>query len=251
METRVAAQRRKRVEQCRRLWRRRAPPAQLARLEAFAATLLGERAPAPEDRRQWAGRPTRSCFPGLEARPWHESARYPWLARLEREAGAVAAEGAALLAAGDRGDLEPGGGTFAYTGWRQLPLFLDGRPTRRAARCPRTVAALASLPFAGAAAFAWLPPGGRVETHCSDLNAKVVCHLALRAPRGCSLTVAGRRRAWKAGRTFVFDDTYPHSARNDGRGERLVLMIHAWHWGLSALEREWTQRLLGLKPIRP
>ena len=238
------------VKECRKKWSK-LPPRDGARLVEFADTLLGKQPPRISDKRQMAGKPSVYWFPGLEAKPWHDLADYPWVVELEKSAKFIAEEYAALRAGAGvsrvqetgREDLKPADWQqfmirrYDDAAWTDEPIGgSDAIMQTNRKGAPRTAELLDRLPISGNASFSVLAPGGRIETHCSDFNPKVICQFGVIIPENCSITVAGETRGWKAGKAIVFDDTYPHSVINDGPGIRVVLMMEAWHHSLTSLE---------------
>ena len=58
------------------------------------------------------------------------------------------------------------------------------------------------------------------------LNTDILrCHLCLKTNDNCGLTVGGETRHWEEGNIIIFDDSYEHSAYNDGDSERVVLLF--------------------------
>jgi aspartyl/asparaginyl beta-hydroxylase (cupin superfamily) len=70
------------------------------------------------------------------------------------------------------------------------------------------------------------------------MNARVIGHLPLIVPPGCSLRVGNETRAWREGEVMLFDDTIEHEAWNTSSDPRLVMIFDVWRPELSAEERE-------------
>lgn len=128
--------------------------------------------------------------------------------------------------------------------WKVFVFSVFGHPIgRNAARCPRTCALLAGIPGLRNALFSILAPGKRIPEHRGVYAGVLRYHLALKVPRGagaCAITVAGEERGWQEGRTLIFDDSFPHSVRNDTGEERVVLFAdfeRPLPWPLSAVNR--------------
>jgi aspartate beta-hydroxylase len=113
-----------------------------------------------------------------------------------------------------------------------------------AARCPRTMAALAELPLVHIprrspnVLFSLLKPGTHIPAHNGFVNTRLIAHLPLIVPPGCRLRVGNETRAWQEGRTWLFDDTIEHEAWNDSDQTRVVLLFEVWRPELSAAERQ-------------
>ncbi len=69
------------------------------------------------------------------------------------------------------------------------------------------------------------------------LNARLICHLPLIAPAGCSFRVGNDLRDWAEGQAWVFDDTINHEAWNRSELDRYILLFDIWRPELSAEER--------------
>jgi hypothetical protein len=79
-----------------------------------------------------------------------------------------------------------------------------------------------------------------LKTHVGSTNLRLRCHLGIAAPEngGAALTVGGSTFEWRKGEFVIFDDSYPHSARNRLGGDRTVFSIDIWHPGLTLVETE-------------
>ena len=88
------------------------------------------------------------------------------------------------------------------------------------------------------AMFSALAPRTRIPPHHGETNARVVVHLPLVVPPGCSYRVGFEERRWKVGEILAFDDSIEHEARNDGDELRVVLIFDVWNPLLSAGERD-------------
>lgn len=112
-------------------------------------------------------------------------------------------------------------------GWKVFVFRIFGRPVaRNAARCPRTAALLDAIPGLRNAMFSILAPGKHIPEHRGPYAGLLRLHLALKVPADaarCSITVAGEERGWREGQVMIFDDSHPHSVRNDTAEERVVL----------------------------
>jgi beta-hydroxylase len=125
---------------------------------------------------------------------------------------------------------------------------------RQAARCPATTTLLRSIPGLRNAMFSILAPGKAIPEHRGIYAGLLRYHLALKVPaaaQGCSVTVAGERRTWREGATLIFDDSFPHSVRNDTAEERVVLLadfVRPLPWPLSWMNCA-VLALLGHSPL--
>ncbi len=88
------------------------------------------------------------------------------------------------------------------------------------------------------AMFSALAPKSHIPPHNGETNARVVAHLPLIVPEGCSYRVGFDWRRWHVGETLIFDDTIEHEARNDSDELRVVLIFDLWNPLLLPAERE-------------
>jgi aspartyl/asparaginyl beta-hydroxylase (cupin superfamily) len=98
--------------------------------------------------------------------------------------------------------------------------------------------------FAPAAFFSSLTPGTRIAPHTGVTNTRLIVHLGLIVPDGCTFRVGNDTRVWKRGKAWVFDDTIEHEAMNAGNARRVVLIFDVWNPYLSAAERDLVCALL-------
>jgi aspartate beta-hydroxylase len=132
--------------------------------------------------------------------------------------------------------------------WTIFPLFRNQRKFENNCRlCPGTTKTIESLPLCnkvvGLAYFSVMAPGTRIKPHCGPVNTRIRYHLTLAHDEGAWMRVDTERRSWAPGECLVFDDSFEHEVQHHGRAPRAVLVVDCWHPGLSALEREWVERL--------
>lgn len=149
--------------------------------------------------------------------------------RIRDEAMQLHASGAfeAASAPGSAGHHDVGFRTFYKRGWRKFYLMWYAGPHRSAQRlCPTTVRLLDGIPGVRAAMFSVLPPGSELSLHSDPLACSLRYHLGLDTPgtADCYICVDGQAVTWRNGEDFVFDETYPHYARNDSDALRVILM---------------------------
>ncbi len=149
--------------------------------------------------------------------------------RIRDEAMQLHASGAfeAASAPGSAGHHDVGFRTFYKRGWRKFYLTWYADPHRSAERlCPTTVRLLEGMPGIRAAMFSVLPPGAELSMHSDPLACSLRYHLGLDTPgtANCYICVDGHVMPWRNGEDFVFDETYPHFARNDSNALRVILM---------------------------
>ena len=242
------------VEQALAPIRARHGIAVIARIEEAAGMCLGDVHIAWPHPLQ---RPTFMLIPGLEPKPWFEREEFGFLADIEQhtsvirdELRAVLADATALSPYVDMPDDAP-----AATVWRDLNrsarwssyhLFRHGeRVDAHCQRCPRTLAALESIPLmripehSPEAVFSFLQAGTHIPPHTGVMNGRLTVHLPLIVPADCgALKVGDEARTWTTGRCLIFDDSFAHEAWNDSGEDRAVLIFDIWDPRLSEAERE-------------
>jgi aspartate beta-hydroxylase len=199
--------------------------------------------------------------PRLPAIPFYDDALFPWMAELESRTDAIKAELRDMLARKGEAfvpyiQYRPGDPVNQWDklnhsrNWSGFHLYAHGEPVaEHLAQCPRTAEALAlvdTVEIAGLcpnAMFSALAPGAHIPPHTGETNARLVAHLPLVVPEGCSYRVGYDRRQWREGKCWVFDDTIEHEARNDSNQLRVILMFDVWNPLLSPAEREMAKAL--------
>jgi aspartyl/asparaginyl beta-hydroxylase (cupin superfamily) len=195
-------------------------------------------------------------FPELPNRQFYERAEFPWLTALEARTGDIRAELLSIIQDGGAQAFQPYVKTKAdrpirefgrlrdNPEWSAFYLIEGGRVVPEAvARCPATMAALASTPLCEtpgrtpSVLFSLLRPGARIPPHTGYTNARLICHLPLIVPPGCALRVGNETRPWVEGEALVFDDSIEHEAWNASGDLRVVLLFDIWRPELSAQER--------------
>jgi len=187
--------------------------------------------------------------PGLKSAPWHSRDWLPDVALLEVAAPDMRAELKALLQRGVGFQPFDEGEDYGFTPeniegqWNVFYVFLGCREVpEMATMCPKTAAALRTLPnLAMAAMFSALTPGTHLWAHCGPTNAVISLSMGLIVPPGCVIRVGTEERTWQEGVCLVFDDTYEHEVWNRGTGTRFIMLVDVWHPELTPIER----RVLG------
>ena len=194
--------------------------------------------------------------PRLPALTFYDDALFPWMRELESRTDVIKAELQEMLAS--RGEefvpyiqYKPGDPVIQWDklnhsrNWSGFHLYAHGQPVHEhLSQCPRTAEALAlvdSVEIAGLcpnAMFSALVPGAHIPPHTGETNARLVAHLPLVVPDGCTFRVGYDTRSWREGKCWVFDDTLEHEARNDSRQLRVILMFDVWNPLLSLAERD-------------
>jgi tetratricopeptide (TPR) repeat protein len=200
-------------------------------------------------------------FPGLPQTQFFERADFPWLDRVEAATADIRAELLAVLE--DEGAFAPyvqanpdlpaieRGGMHGNPAWSAFYLWRNGElVAENAARCPKTLAALADVPMtsvpgrAPTVLFSMMRPGAHIPPHTGILNTRLICHLPLIVPPGCSFRVGNETRQWEEGKAWVFDDTIEHEAWNRSGQTRVILLFEAWRPELTPKERTLVSAML-------
>lgn len=175
---------------------------------------------------------------GLRSIPVYPSDAFPWVAGLEAAHASILEEYQGLAV----DVLRPHPQDLAVRGrWNVAYLYSRGRTVKRNAdRCPKTIAALATIPgagIAGEAYFSIMVPGTYVRPHCGPTNARIRCHLCLTEARDCWIRIGEQKLQWHAGRCLIFDDSFEHEVSHDGDTPRAVLITDFWHPDLTDAEQ--------------
>lgn len=212
--------------------------ARSARFEEMLDILTGEK-------RIYYQQPSAIYFPQLPQRRFYERAEFDWASALEARTAAIGAELDAVMAMPDSFHPQraaparqlapgfPGPGDNPDLGF--FPLWENGEPvTEHIARCPDTFDLVRHTPLcdisprAPSIAFARLGAGGRLPAHNGMINARLICHLPLRASPGCGIRVGNEVRAWHIGQLLIFDDTIEHEMWNDSGEDLVTLRFDIW-----------------------
>jgi hypothetical protein len=128
--------------------------------------------------------------------------------------------------------------------WSAFYLWKSGELVpENAARCPRTMQAMADVPLGGirnrspSVLFSLLRPGARIPPHTGLVNTRLICHLPLIVPPACGFRVGNDTRTPVEGKAWVFDDTIEHEAWNGSNRARVILLFETWRPELSEEER--------------
>ncbi len=204
--------------------------------------------------------PTRFYYPELPNIQFYPREQFPWLDALEANTEAMIQELEGIL----QDDTtftpylkptpnvpsRPDYGLIDSMDWSASFLIRNGEETPVAARCPRTMAALAQAPLCRVKGwspdvmFSQLRPGAHIWPHSGVVNTRLVCHVPLVVPPGCYFRVGNDLRQWEKGKAWVFDDTIEHEARNDSDRTRVVLIFDIWRPELDEEERVLVTKLL-------
>jgi aspartate beta-hydroxylase len=194
-------------------------------------------------------------FPQLPAIPFFDRELFPWLPQLEAATDSIrqellhilraeSAEFAPYIQVPPEAPVNQWAQLNFSPAWSTHFFWRDGvRNDHNCERCPRTAALLAELPLAHQAGygptamFSALSPGAHIPAHTGSSNTRLIVHLPLLLPHGCSFRVGPETRAWRPGEAWVFDDTIEHEAWNHSDQIRIILIFDVWNPLLSEAER--------------
>ena len=193
-------------------------------------------------------------FPGLPQIQFYDRATFAWMDRVEAATADIRAELAEVLREDSafrpyvQGDpkrpRKEQDGMLDNPDWSAFYLWKNGEAVpENAARCPRTLEALAEAPVARIAnrspsiLFSQLRPGARIPPHCGLVNTRLICHLPLIVPGKCRFRVGNETRDWVEGKAWAFDDTIEHEAWNGSDGTRVILRCDLGRPDLRAAPR--------------
>lgn len=212
-------------------------------------------------RRQYFQQPRYYFFPGLAPIQFFPSDMFPWLEGLEKATEEIQGELQGVLASHAHAfrpyvQSDPSrpqrsqDGLVDNPNWSAFYLWKNGsRVEENIAICPRTAAAVARLPLAElpkrspSVLFSLLKPGAHIPPHCGLVNTRLIGHLPLIVPPGCSFRVGNETRDWREGKAWVFDDTIEHEAWNRSDRTRVILLFEVWRPELTPAERSAVQSL--------
>jgi aspartyl/asparaginyl beta-hydroxylase (cupin superfamily)/cytochrome c-type biogenesis protein CcmH/NrfG len=200
-------------------------------------------------------------IPRLPAIPFFERSEFPWVDALEQSTAVIRDELLEVLGS-DESRFRP---YISYNSgepvnqwqelnhsrrWSTMHFWRSGKPVRENLdRCPETARALAKVEMAD---IAWLCPNAmysvlaartHIPPHHGETNARLVVHLPLIVPAGCSFRVGFDSIGWVEGKCIIFDDTIEHEARNESDEPRVVLIFDVWNPLLTPDERKIVQAI--------
>lgn len=193
-------------------------------------------------------------FPGLPQIEFAPREATPFLDRVEAAAGdirdelmAVMADPALFTPYVEMRENRPNSrqaGMLGNSDWSAFYLIKDGEPVAaNVARFPRTLAAIGDAPLTDVAGrapsvlFSRLAPGAHIPAHNGLVNTRLICHLPVICPEGCSFRVGSETRDWAFGQAWAFDDTIEHEAWNRSDQDRIILIFDVWKPEVTQEER--------------
>lgn len=212
-------------------------------VDAWKRVMVGE-----VTRKEWDGKGAQvaaSYVDGLEAEPWHNVDRYPWVSSLEEKASVIRdelrsvlskglGEGAAWAPAAEE-DAEAYG-----PGWQKLVLRNRNWNSAVCGLFPETCEILQGC---GAPSydifFARQRAGTGIKPHTDNSNFFITAHLPLEVPDEgrCWIRVGTKeKREWRRNKVLAFDSSFVHETANGASSDRIVLLVRFWHPQLTQVE---------------
>lgn len=121
---------------------------------------------------------------------------------------------------------------FGEKEWRMFVLrAYDLDIEENMSKCPQLAALLRANPQIKSASFSFLAPGKQVPTHTGPFRGITRFYMGLQVPLlnngepGVTLTIADKPYRIANGESLLWDDTYPHSVRNDTDQWRIALLM--------------------------
>ncbi len=211
-------------------------------------------------RRIYFQQPSKYFFPGLPQIQFYKRSAFPWLDAVEAAVDDIREEllqvmhvpdaFAPYVQAAPGRPRQQGNVMLDNPDWSAFYLWKEGSVVaENAARCPRTMAALAGVPLnqlpsrSPSVMFSLLRPHARIPPHNGLVNTRLICHLPLIVPPGCGFRVGNENRSWQEGKAWVFDDSIEHEAWNHSDQTRVILLFEIWRPELTEQERLLVQAL--------
>jgi aspartyl/asparaginyl beta-hydroxylase (cupin superfamily) len=156
---------------------------------------------------------------------------FPWVAELESQWTVVRDELMALVQEHEQSLVPYANREFTSKRdrWKTFGFMFWSIPSRRnCQQCPKTWDVLSKLPNVLAGSFNLLEPETTIKPHYGDTNAIVRCHLGLVIPAAapqCAFRVGSETRSWNEGEVLLFCDAHMHTAWNNTRDRRYILLF--------------------------
>lgn len=199
-------------------------------------------------RKEWEGKGSQvaaSYVEGLEAEPWHNVERYPWVSSLEEKVDVIRDElrlvrskeldGDAWVSAAEE-DAEAYG-----SGWQKLVLQDRVWDPEKCRVFPKTCDILEDCGVESHEVFfAKQKASSGSKPHTDNSNFFITALLPLEIPDGgdCWIRVGdGENRGWQERKAFVLDSSFVHETRNDASSDRIILLVRFWHPDLTESEK--------------
>lgn len=185
-------------------------------------------------------RPVSKYVRGLTSKPWHNTADYPFIAKLEKGISEMKTE--LLLNLKERPHLFTDEQENLHVGgqWTELRLKSSGQSgfTKQAALFPKTMQHFQECgqEFISIKISA-IQPGTYIRPHTGPSNERLRIHLTLLHTGGAKLRVGSEWRTWEEGKAIMFDDSWEHEVMHLGKDIRVVIICDVWHPELPQSQR--------------
>jgi aspartyl/asparaginyl beta-hydroxylase (cupin superfamily)/uncharacterized protein YbdZ (MbtH family) len=178
-------------------------------------------------------------FPGLESREWYDASSFAITRQLERTWPTIKDELSAAVKAADFSPYWQTGSTFLDGNhWSTSNIAVPGGPHAAAKSAFQLTLKIFSEhpPPSETLMISKISAGGHIKPHCGPWNARLIVHLGIEVPAGCTIRVRQQVRTWETGKCLVFDDSLEHECWNRSERDRSVLLFGIWHPGLTSCE---------------
>jgi aspartyl/asparaginyl beta-hydroxylase (cupin superfamily) len=168
-------------------------------------------------------------------RTFFESEEFPWVADVESEWMTIRKELEPLMLQREKipnfQDYSEGQRALTQDDqWKTFFLYAFGNVEKEnCSRVPETVRILDKIPGMNTAMFSILGPGKHIPPHRGPYKGVLRFHLGLIIPKpegSCRIRVGNDVRAWKEGKSLIFDDSHEHEVWNDSDSYRVVLFVN-------------------------
>jgi hypothetical protein len=115
--------------------------------------------------------------------------------------------------------------------WDYIPLkarYIKNNQTKTSIHSDTFLSGLLDDKLIVTASFSILRPGANITPHTGykGFADKILrAHICIETSDNCALLVDGKEYKYKVGKGFWFDDTFEHSAYNNGTNSRVVLLL--------------------------
>jgi aspartyl/asparaginyl beta-hydroxylase (cupin superfamily) len=211
---------------------------ELRRIRSMLEIWCGERKPSPHSRQ----RPMGFYIPDLPSAPWLPVRQFPFVPMLEKSANTLRRELSVYLKHHKfKPYLGPESPEWAK-GWRSVLLCANNRKTIRSYQLPASMKLLDRIReqngWVQEFVFLQLSPGERLPVHVDAHNYFATVHLGIHVGPGAGMRAGSASKWLQEGKCVAFDNSFFHTAWNEGDQERVVLAAHLFHPALTSLERQ-------------
>ncbi|XP_065844474.1 uncharacterized protein [Oscarella lobularis] len=176
-------------------------------------------------------RPVSKYVASLPQEPWHDPKKYKFISKLEKGWKKIKEELSINLKENEHLFTEEAENLHAGGNWTELRLKSSGHGfTKACDYFPKTMKVIrgcgeefTSIKFSA------IQPGTHIRPHTGPTNERLRVHLALVHRGGARIRVNDKWHTWKEGKAIIFDDSWEHEVRNDGKEARVVLILDIWH----------------------